>query len=89
LPYLRVHKQHFFLARIYAPQLGCGLCTKYVLLTTEPTMPVLYAVLVFETAHARIRERIIGVSAYFDYIWEPTPSIPRSQKTVTSLTKLP
>jgi hypothetical protein len=37
-------KPHF-LTRISPPKLGCGKCTEYnVLLTTEPTTPVLYVV---------------------------------------------
>jgi hypothetical protein len=51
-PYLRVKKLHFFLTRIYRPELGCGLWTEYyVFLTTEPATPVLYVVkLPVETA---------------------------------------
>jgi hypothetical protein len=42
----------FFFTRIYPPKLGSGLCMEYyVLLTTEPAMPVLYVVkLPVETA---------------------------------------
>jgi hypothetical protein len=44
IPYLRVYESHF-LARIYPPKLGCGLCTEYYdLSTTEPATPVLYVV---------------------------------------------
>jgi hypothetical protein len=68
-----------FLTRIYPPKLGFGLYTEYyVLLTSEPAMPVLYVVkLPVETAlrlilqaiaHARLRRRITGVSAHFDYM---------------------
>jgi hypothetical protein len=43
---------HTFSTRTYPPKLGCGLYVEYyVLLTTEPVMPVLYVVkLPVETA---------------------------------------
>jgi hypothetical protein len=76
-----VYKPHF-LTKIYPPKSGRGLYTEYyVLLTSEPATPVLYVVkLPVETAsvwdtiilqaiaHARMRQRIIGVPAYFDYM---------------------
>jgi hypothetical protein len=51
IPYLRVQAA-LLLTRIYPPKLRCGLYTEYyVLLTTEPAMPVFYVVkLPVETA---------------------------------------
>jgi hypothetical protein len=78
--YLLVYKPHF-LTIIYPPKLGCGSCTEYyILLTTEPAMPVLYVVkLPVETAsvwdcylasfaHAWMCQLVAGESAYFDYM---------------------
>jgi hypothetical protein len=78
-----VYKSHIFDKNLSSKiGVGCGLYTEYyVLLATEPATPVLYVVKlpvdtasVFETvilqaiAHARLRQSIIGVSAYFHYM---------------------
>jgi hypothetical protein len=83
IPYLRVYKPHFFDKNLPS-KIGVRLMHGILfLLTTEPATPVLYVVklpadqqrpLVSETvtlqaiAHARMRQRISGVSAYFDYM---------------------
>jgi hypothetical protein len=88
-----------FWTRIYPPKLGCGLCTEcYVLLMTEPATPVLYVVkLPVETAsvwdwyrasycmraNVPTYYRCISIFWLHESSWQ---SVPRSRKTVTSLT---
>jgi hypothetical protein len=78
IPYLRVYKPHFFDKNLPS-KIGVRLIHGMLfLLTTEPATPVLYVVeLPVETAsfwdlqaiaHARMHQRIIDVSAHFDYI---------------------
>jgi hypothetical protein len=99
IPNFREYKPHFYLTRIYPPKLGCSLCTEhYVLLTTEPATPVLCVVkLPVETAsvwdlsckllHTHECANVLPVYWHNLITWEQlTPSIPRRQKTVTSLT---
>jgi hypothetical protein len=79
MPYLRVCKPHFFWQEFTLQNWGAAYARNIVLFTTEPAMPVLYVMkLPVETAsvwdlsckplYARIRQRIIGVSACFDYM---------------------
>jgi hypothetical protein len=74
IPYLRVYKPHFW--QECPPKFGCGLCTEYCPSDDWARDAVLYVVkLPVETAsvwdlqaiaRAWMRQRITGVSAYFD-----------------------
>jgi hypothetical protein len=79
IPCLQVYKPQFW-REFTLQNWGAAYARNIVLLTTEPATPVLYVVKlpvesdIFETvilqavARARMRQRIIGVSEYFDYM---------------------